>query len=430
MSDRVPSYRLHKQSGQAIVTLPDGAGGRRDVLLGPYGSDASHERYARVLAEWKASIRRPPVDRKLGPALSVNEFIEAFWSHAEAYYRHADGTPTSEISDFRYSLKPLRKLYGLMAVGDFTPQCLKAVRQHMVEADWSRCVINQRIGRIRRMFRWGVSEGLVPVTVSQALGTVAGLSRGRSGAREMEPVKPVPEAFIDAVRPYASRHVWAMVELQRLTGMRPGEVVQMRARDLETSGAVWFYRPSRHKTEWRGKDRVVALGPRAQAIVKEFLTPDLAAFLFSPRRAMEERAIELRARRRTPVQPSQRNRRKPRREKQPGERYTRESYTRAIATAALRADQAARQAAEDAAAAADGRQPARVPLKLRAERQGERLVPHWCPLQLRHNHATEVRRRYGLEAAQVMLGHSRADVTQVYAERDLSLAERIAGECG
>jgi integrase len=57
-------------------------------------------------------------------------------------------------------------------------------------------------------------------------------------------------------------------------------------------------------------------------------------------------------------------------------------------------------------------------------------LPHWHPNQLRHSHATEVRRRYGLEAAQVVLGHSRADVTQVYAERDLTLAERVAKEVG
>jgi hypothetical protein len=35
-----------------------------------------------------------------------------------------------------------------------------------------------------------------------------------------------------------------------------------------------------------------------------------------------------------------------------------------------------------------------------------------------------------LEAAQVVLGHSRADVTQVYAERDLTLAEKVALEVG
>ena len=57
-------------------------------------------------------------------------------------------------------------------------------------------------------------------------------------------------------------------------------------------------------------------------------------------------------------------------------------------------------------------------------------MPVWRPNRLRHSRATEIRRRYGLEAAQVALGHSRADVTQVYAERDLALAERVAREIG
>ena len=52
------------------------------------------------------------------------------------------------------------------------------------------------------------------------------------------------------------------------------------------------------------------------------------------------------------------------------------------------------------------------------------------PNQLRHLFATEVRKAHGLEAAQVLLGHSRADVTQVYAERNLTLAARVANEIG
>jgi hypothetical protein len=36
----VPSYRRHKATGQAIVTLPDGLGNRRDVLLGRHGTSA------------------------------------------------------------------------------------------------------------------------------------------------------------------------------------------------------------------------------------------------------------------------------------------------------------------------------------------------------------------------------------------------------
>ena len=57
-------------------------------------------------------------------------------------------------------------------------------------------------------------------------------------------------------------------------------------------------------------------------------------------------------------------------------------------------------------------------------------LPHWHPHQLRHTHATEVRRRFGLEAAQVALGHSSADVTQVYAERNLTLAVQVAAQIG
>jgi integrase len=35
-----------------------------------------------------------------------------------------------------------------------------------------------------------------------------------------------------------------------------------------------------------------------------------------------------------------------------------------------------------------------------------------------------------LEAAQVLLGHSRADVTQIYAERNTELASRVAAKIG
>lgn len=57
-------------------------------------------------------------------------------------------------------------------------------------------------------------------------------------------------------------------------------------------------------------------------------------------------------------------------------------------------------------------------------------VPVWTPNQLRHNAATKARKEHGLEAAQFILGHSNADVTQVYAERDLSKAMKAAKESG
>jgi len=44
---------------------------------------------------------------------------------------------------------------------------------------------------------------------------------------------------------------------------------------------------------------------------------------------------------------------------------------------------------------------------------------------LRHSRATDLRRLYGIEAAQTVLGHAELEVTQVYAERDAEAALAI-----
>jgi site-specific recombinase XerC len=62
--------------------------------------------------------------------------------------------------------------------------------------------------------------------------------------------------------------------------------------------------------------------------------------------------------------------------------------------------------------------------------KGWRKAHHWHPNRLRHSFATRVRKEYGLEATQVMLGHSHADVAQVYAERNQQLAAAVAAKIG
>ena len=54
----------------------------------------------------------------------------------------------------------------------------------------------------------------------------------------------------------------------------------------------------------------------------------------------------------------------------------------------------------------------------------------WNPNQLRHSAATKIRKHFGLEAAQVALGHSEANVTQIYAERDMTLATEVMRKLG
>ncbi|CAN5537961.1 hypothetical protein BH10PLA1_BH10PLA1_10000 [soil metagenome] len=52
--NQLPSYRLHKQSGRAVVTLTG-----KDHLLGAHGSAASKQEYNRLISECVANGRRP-----------------------------------------------------------------------------------------------------------------------------------------------------------------------------------------------------------------------------------------------------------------------------------------------------------------------------------------------------------------------------------
>jgi integrase len=390
-----PSYRRHRQSGQAVVTLSDPSGRRKDYLLGPFGSAESKREYARLIAEWTAAGWCIP---HAGPApadLTVNELLVRFWSHVTAYYRHADGSPTSEVDNYRLSLRPLKQLYGHTAAKDFGPLALKAVRGSMIDAALSRKLINQRVGRIRRAFKWAVGEQLVPATAFHALQAVDGLGAGRSAAVEAPPVSPVADTHVAAVLSSVNRHVAGMIRFQRLTGCRPQDVCNLRRCDIDTSGPVWFYRPPKHKTAHTGRERVVTIGPKAQAVLTEFPTEHPAAYVFSPARMTAERLKILRATRTTAIQPSQVCRAKCRPRKKPGEKYTTRSYHQAVRKA--------------------------------CERAG---IDGWHPNQLRHTRGTEVRKAYGLEAAQVVLGHTQAKVTEVYAESDATLAARVALETG
>ena len=295
---RVPSYRHHKPSSQAVVTIHG-----RDHYLGIWGSEESKAEYQRLITElWSSGCVDEP------SKLSVGELILRFWRHAEGYYRK-DGQPTSELSLIRQAMRPVNSLYGHRPAAQFGPLALKACRQAMIDAGTSRSVVNAYVGRAKRMFRWAVENELIPPSVYEGLRAVSGLRRGRSEARETEGVEPVPEEHARAVFPFVSAEVRAMIELQLLTGMRPGEVVIMRACDLEIGTDVWQYSPSTHKMAHRGRPRVVFLGPRAQEVLRPFLRPEIHSPLFSPLRADSVRNGARRRKRMSPMTPSQARRR-------------------------------------------------------------------------------------------------------------------------
>ena len=138
----------------------------------------------------------------------------------------------------------------------------------------------------------------------------------------------------------------------------------------------------------------------AQEILRPWLRPELAAYLFQPREAEAERRGEQRRNRKSPVQPSQQNRRRRRPRKGPGEKYNADSYRQAIQYGIDKANAEAKRRSREAGLD--------VPTP----------IPHWHPNQLRHSAATRFRREFGLDVARAVLGHSSPVVTEVYAELD------------
>jgi len=402
---RVPSYCLHKASGRAVVRING-----RDHYLGSFGSDKSHAEYERLIAEWRAyrqhSITKAAAASSLvDPSLTISEAILRYQQFARGYYVKNEEV-TKEFVEMGHALRPVRELYGETRAGEFGPLKLQAVRQNMIDTGLSRGVINNRINRVKRFFKWGVSEELIPPSVYEGMRTVAGLKRGRTTARETEPVAPVDDTHVDVVLPHVAPQVAAMIQLQRLTGMRPCEAVMIRACNIDMRHDVWIYEPTDHKTAWRGHERRIAIGPKAQAVLKPFLKLNTHAFLFSPREAEAHRNADRREHRKSPMTPSQAKRtpkKKPRRQKR--ERYDVDSYRRAIKYGIKRVN---KQRTKD----------------------GQEPIPSWFPLQLRHSRATELNELFGIEAAAVSLGHAHAEVTKVYAERNLKLAVEVARKTG
>ena len=392
---RLPRYCLHKSTGRAYVRLPTRPKATV-VYLGPYGSPESRRRYDEEVAKWLGGGRTAD-----GPAPSrgptVAEVADAYLSHARSYYRKR-GEETSQVGLIRATMEALKEAAGRAAAADFDAARLKLFRGSVVASGLTRGGVNRRVRLVKQCLAWAVEEGRIPPAGWHSCLAVRSLRRDRTPAAEAAPVKPVALEVVEATLPHLPRPVAAMVRLQLLTGMRPDEACQMGPGMIERApGAIWVYRPDRHKTEHHGHRRAIPLGPRARELVEAWADwgrPD--APMFSPAAWMAERRVARRAARKSKVQPSQVDRRKPAGAAAlPGDRYDAKTYRQAVARAAKAAGQ-----------------------------------PHWHPNQLRHTYGTLVRARYGLDASQVLLGHANADVTEVYAERDLAKASEIAAEIG
>ncbi len=273
-----PAYRLHRTTGQARVIV-----GGRHIYLGVYDSPESRQRYAQLIAELKDPANTIRLTQPVGAVLTVAQVLAAYLQFAEQEYPPINGKTNRELVAIKASLKPLAQLYKDLPGHEFGPKKLKTVREQLVADDLCRTEVNKRVGKIKRVFKWAVGEELLPPSVYEGLRTVDGLRYDpRKDIRESEPVRPLTEQAVELTLPYVSPQVAAMIRLQWLTGMRPGEALSMKPGLIDRSGDVWLYEPAGHKNKWRGHRRVIPLGPQAQAILQPYLGRADESYMFSP----------------------------------------------------------------------------------------------------------------------------------------------------
>jgi integrase len=409
IQENLPVMRLHRPSGRARLRLCG-----YEIWLGPWKSDEAKARYDEVLRQYLEAGRRwPPITAGVR---TVAELCDRYADFADAHYVKR-GKRTRTASNARRALELLQRvpapsdeggrpeLRGLGAVEPlaFGPRCLKAYQRYLAgdtqgprgTSQWSRDTINEYVRHVVAMFRWAVSEELVPSEILVSLKAVAPLARGRAPAagvappRDGRPVDPVPDRDLALTLPRLGTMLRAMVDVQLVTAMRPGEVCYMRAGDLAPTvvkGVVCYHvPPEANKTEHLEIDRKVYIGPKGMEILRPWLPEDPDEFVFGPRKAEALRHAEARKARKAKVWPSHtteaRRARRGHRPMKMGDHYSEDAYRRAIARA--------------------------------CEAAG---VPTWSPNRLRHNAATVITERESIEVAQLILGHRDIKTTLRYAK--------------
>jgi integrase len=393
LSRALPRYTLHRQSGQARVSI-----GGKQVLLGKFNSPESRQKYDLVVGQWIAAGR--PRARALAlelHAVRVSDLITSYFEFVKKIFRDrkSNGDLAGTARNYKMLLWQFLAAHGDEYADCFGPKRLKAFRETLIARGVSRPEINKRITQIKKMFRWAASEELIPVDVSQALDTVANLVINESDAPEPKEVKPIDLAIVELTLPFMPPVIADMVRLQMLTGARPGEIARLRPAEIDRSfdDGAWRYSPAKHKTQRFGKQRVIFLGPPAQKILAPYLA-DRAADCpcFSPKEAEAQRRTAATANRKTPLSCGNRpgTNRAAIPQKRPGDCYTTTTYRQAIERACKLAK-----------------------------------VEQWAPNRIRHTVATMIRRKHGAEAAQVILGHSRLSTTEIYAEKNAAIALNV-----
>lgn len=390
--------------------------------------------------EWdeKEQVRNPESD---AATYTVQQLALDYSDHAAATYRK-NGKPTSHVADIGCAMQAIIDAWGLRPVISIESHELAKLRDGMIWVTGvggerlkprSLKTVNGRLSIIKDAFRWAATEkGRVPEAKAVAMRLVKPLAKGRSAAKDPKKIKSVSDDWVEQTKRNLPSALKTMVDVQRLAGMRPGEVCVMRPCDIETySDDVWLYRPHTYKMEHKDAVRIVALGPKCIELLRPFLKRqhDTQAYLFSPAEAHAERLAAKRAGREVKMWPSHKRRLSENPVEGIGGVYSEQTYRKAIHHACKltwpfpdhKTDkELAKLAAADPAALAAHR----------VARKAWQDQHRWNPNQIRHSAATIITRQFGIAVARDVLGHADIATTQLYLDPDLQSAIEAARKVG
>jgi len=379
---RTPSLRNHKPRGQSFVEI-----GAKRHCLGRSGLPDTQRAYHRLIAEWIAGAYRLPVAQA---QITIMEMVDAYQDFAAEYYVGRDGEPGEHNARIRIALKDVLALYGDVPALAFGPNALRAVRQGWIDRGLAISTFNGYASTVRQMFKWAVAHEMIPVETHAALCTLSGLRKGRGAGKAPQVRQAVPLEHVEKTLPHLPSPLRAIVQLLLYTAVRPTEILNLQRGDIDTNGEVWTAIIRDHKTAYRGKERRLFFGPRAQTVLRPFLLRPDIDYLFSPRDAEAERHARCETHRR----PDQKKNPK-KTERVMGQFYEHTGLNRAISRVCKQND-----------------------------------IPIWTPYQLRHLAATTIEATADLHTASAILGHSGLNITQVYVHRDNKTAAAWAAVHG
>lgn len=375
----LPSYLRHKRTNKGRARWK----GKTLDLPGEYGSPESIAAYQHVLANFKSTgMLRLDTD-----SMSVKEAIDIFVRWFDSEYESP-----GERRNIRIGLRQLGELYGSLPISEFRAMDLMNLRQVWIDKGLSRTTVVKYHHYTLRCFRHAVVIESYDAAAMKRLENVPTIKKAQGKAKEPVKIVPVDQKFVDKILPYLGVRLRAMVQVQRLAGMRPEEVCNMTWGQIDTSEDVWWYQPVRHKKKEAGRIRDIGLGPKAQAILEAYKGrgPDRA--IFSATDAWYERAEDRRYESSIPLPSTYHD---PSRYDPERDFYCVGSYRRAIHRACDRAG-----------------------------------IPRWSPNRLRHAAATEISKTFSDEGARDVLGHAKIDVTMNYIQRNRERIREIMMRIG